>query len=147
MIKGFVWLKKRSLITHHLIFVIHYSSLKIPKLLTLHPFGTITQLVITQNFQQFVSPITVTWCSFYLFFFLQPPMPKLTELSVKKKNQWKGKEKKEDEETKLTEPSEKKKKKKKKRVKSCGWLWPWDPVCSFNYVNVIENRVMETENI
>ena len=83
MIKGFVWLKKRSLITHHLIFVIHYSSLKIPKLLTLHPFGTITQLVITQNFQLFVSPITVTWCSFYLFFFLQPPMPKLTEPSEK----------------------------------------------------------------
>ena len=98
MIKGFVWLKKRSLITHHLIFVIHYSSLKIPQLLTLHPFGTITQLVITQNFHLFVSPITVTWCSFYLFFFLQPPMPKLTELNVKKKK---------------TNEREKKKKKKK----------------------------------
>ena len=111
MIKGFVWLKKRSLITHHLIFVIHYSSLKIPKLLTLHPFGTITQLVITQNFQLFVSPITVTWCSFYLFFFLQPPMPKLTELSVKKKNQWKGKEKKK----KKKKPPSVKGKRKKRR--------------------------------
>ena len=55
---------------------------------------------------------------------------------------WKEKEKKEDEETKLTEPSEE-----KKEGQSCNWLWPWDPVCSFNYENAIENRVMETENI
>ena len=55
---------------------------------------------------------------------------------------WKEKEKKEDEETKLTEPSEEK----KKKVKSCGWLWSWDPVCNFNYRNVIENIIMETES-
>ena len=49
-------------------------------------FGTITQLVITQIFQLFVGPTPVTWCSFYfLSFFLQPLVPKLTEPSDKKK--------------------------------------------------------------
>ena len=49
-------------------------------------FGTITQLVITQIFQLFVGPTPVTWCSFYfLSFFLQPLVPKLTEPSEKKK--------------------------------------------------------------
>ena len=45
----------------------------------------------------------------------------------------KGKrKKKEDEETARTEPS--------------GWVWQWDQVCDVIYGNVIENRVMETEN-
>ena len=54
---------------------------------------------------------------------------------------WKEKEE-EDEETKLTEPSEGKKKK-EEWVKSCDWWVPW---CMFNYENVIENKVIETEN-
>ena len=64
----------------------------------------------------------------------------------------KGKRKKEDEETARTEPNEERKKKEKKRkekkerVKSCGWVWQWDPVYDVIYENAIENRVMETEN-
>ena len=45
---------------------------------------------------------------------------------------WKEKGKKEDEETKLIEPSEE-----KKGSKVAAELWPWDPVCSFNYRNAI----------
>ena len=64
---GFFFL---SLITLHLIFITHHSSLKILQLSTPSLFGTITQLVITQNFQLFVGSILVTWCSFYFFSFL-----------------------------------------------------------------------------
>ena len=47
---------------------------------------------------------------------------------------WKEKEKKEDEETHAP------------KVKSCGWVWQWVPLCSVIYGNAIENRVMKTEN-
>ena len=62
---GLVWLKK--MVTHHSSLITQFSSLvtdhlsfKIPQLPTPHPFGTITQIVITQNFQLFVGPILVT---------------------------------------------------------------------------------------
>ena len=56
-----------SLITLHSIFVTYHSSLKISHYSTLSVFDTITQLIITQNFQLFVDLILVTWYSFYLF--------------------------------------------------------------------------------
>ena len=117
---GLVWIFFLSLITHHSIFITHHSSLKIPQLPTQSMFGTITQLVITQNFQLFVGPTPVTWCSFYfLSFFLQPLVPKLTEPSEKKKNpetqtQWKKKKKKK--KTQKPKPSERRRRKKKKKT-------------------------------
>ena len=42
--------------------------------------------------------------------------------------------------------NKRKKRKKEERVKSCGWVWQWDPVYDVIYENAIENRVMETEN-
>ena len=140
------------LITHH---VKHPTS-----------FGTITYLSSLNIFQLFVGHIPVTWCNFYFFFSFNPQYPNSSNLVKKKKPrnhmQWKkkkkkpssvkGKRKKEDEETACIEPSEERKKKrkekkrKKERVKSCGWVWQWDPVYDVIYENAIENRVMETEN-
>ena len=44
---------------------------------------------------------------------------------------------------KITEPKERE----SERSKVAANLWPWDPVCCFNYENVIENWVMVVENI
>ena len=107
-----------SLITSHSIFTTHHSSLKIPQLPTQSMFGTITQLVITQIFQLFVGPTPITWWSFYfLSFFLQPLVPKLTEpIDKKKKKPRNSNPMKEEEEKKKTQkpkPSERRRKKKK----------------------------------
>ena len=73
-------LKKWSLITQFLSPITHHSSLKTP-----HPVWHHHSLVITQYFSTICGPHTCTLCSFYfLFFFLQPPVPKLTEPSEKK---------------------------------------------------------------
>ena len=144
---GFFFFFFLSLITPRSIFITHHSSLKIPQLPTPHPFGTITQLVITQIFQMFVGPIPVTWCSFYIFLFfcfLQPPIPKLTEPRGKKKKnletqthrtQWKKKKKKKKMKKTKPDPTWKGKEEKKKeeeeeepklpkpsgKKKSCDW--------------------------
>ena len=60
----------------HSSLIIYHSSLKMP--ITLHEVCLASSLNI---FQLFVCPITVIWCSFYSFFFFQPPLPKLIELS------------------------------------------------------------------
>ena len=92
-----------SLITHHL---------KYPN--SLHEVCLAPSLVITQNFQLFVGPIPVTWCSFYsFFFFLQPPIPKLIEPSEKKKNQ----------KPKLTEPSERRRRRRRRKKKKSPKTW------------------------
>ena len=64
----------------HSSLIIYHSSLKMP--ITLHEVCLASSLNI---FQLFVGSITVIWCSFYSFFFFQPPLPKLIELSEKKK--------------------------------------------------------------
>ena len=129
-----------SLITSHSIFVTHQSSLKIPHHSTQSVFGTIIQLIITQNFQLFVGPIPVTWYNFYFF-----PSTPSTQIHW---TQWKKKKEKEKKEKELSEyqkyyvmKNKKKRKndlknngeerkKEKKRVKSCGWPWLVGPfVC------------------
>ena len=84
---------KLLLITPHSIFFTHHSSLKLPQFPKPHPFGTYFQLLITQCFLLFVGPIPehlvkyflmfmLFSASYFLFiylFFLQPPIPKLTE--------------------------------------------------------------------
>ena len=136
-----------SLITSHSVFVTHQSSLKIPHHSTQSVFGTIIQLIITQNFQLFVGPIPVTWYSFYFYFLFFPSTPS-TQIHW---TQWKKKKEKEKKEKELSEyqkyyvmKNQKKKKKKrkndlknngeerkkKKRVKSCSWPWLVGPsVC------------------
>ena len=59
---------------------------------------------------------------------------------------WKEKEKKKKKKKKMKKPNSPNQMKKKKWSKFVAGLWLWDPVCSFNYENAIENRVMKTEN-
>ena len=93
------------MVTHHSVFITHH--LKHPT-----PFGTITHLSSLNIFQLFVGPIPVPCATFtfFLSFFLQPLVPKLTESSEKK---IKIKIK-----TKLTKPRKKRKKKKKEELKT-----------------------------
>ena len=92
---GLVWLKKK--VTHHSVFITHHSSLSFhhSSLIThhlKHPtlFGTITHLSSLNIFQLFVGPIHVPCAAFTLFiiFFLQLPVPKLTELVKKKEGRF-----------------------------------------------------------
>ena len=108
---GLVWFKK--MVTHHSVFITHHSSLITHHLK--HPtlFGTITHLSSLNIFQLFVGPIHVPCAAFTLFFFfLQLPVPKLTELVKKKKEK---KKKKEDLKTESVKKKEEKKKKEKKK--------------------------------
>ena len=98
------------MVTHHSVFITHHSSLSFHHLKHLTLFGTITHLSSLNIFQLFVGPIHVPCAAFTLFiFFLQLPVPKLTELVKKKK------EKKKKKEDLKTESVKKKRKKKEKR--------------------------------
>ena len=75
------------------------------------------------------------------------PVKKKTPTQWKKKKKsvkGKRKKKRDDEETKLIEPSEEKKK--RKEGQKLRLTLTVGPICSFNYENAIENRVMEIEN-
>ena len=116
-------------------------------------------------FTLFVNPIFVTQCNFFFFF----PVPKNQTRKEKKKKetqitrtQWKKEKKKEDTWDRTQEKKGKKKKRKKedtwdrtkekKENKKVDWskgaaeLWLVGFPCVFNYKNVIELWVMETEN-
>ena len=118
-------------ITHHLSLsfhrsslITHYSSLKTP-----HPVWHYHSFVITQYFSTICGPHSCTLCSFYfiyLFFFLQLPVPKLSENRISEKKRKKRrrrnpetrKKKKKKEEGRrnpATRKKETKRKKKKKR--------------------------------
>ena len=132
-----------SLITHH-------SSLKIPYL-----FGTITHLSSLNIFHIIYGPQTCH--SVQLFFFSVPR--NLNPVKVKREKK---------KETQITEPVKKKEKEKEEegrtlntqdqtrrrkgiKRKKVDWskgaakLWLVDPLRVFNYKNVIELWVMETE--
>ena len=86
------------MVTRHSVFITHHLKYLIP-------FGTITHLSSLNIFQLFVGPIPVSCAAFTFFFFLQPPVPKLTEPSEKKKKK----------KTQKHEPSERRREKKKGR--------------------------------
>ena len=72
---------------------------------------------------------------------------------MKRKGKKRGKEEEEEEEENSREvcprPNVKDKKRKGKEDNVCGReqkVWLWDSQCVYNYENVIENKVMETEN-
>ena len=103
---GLVWFKKNghsSLSFHHPSLITQFSLLITHHLKHLTPFGTITHLSSLNIFQLFVGPIPVP-CAAFTFFFLQPPVPKLTESNEKKNKKIK---------TKLIEPRKKEEKKRK----------------------------------
>ena len=93
---GLVWFKK--MVTHHSVFITHHF--KHPT-----PFGTLTHLSSLNISQLFVGPIPVSYVAFTFFFFLKPPIPKLTKPNEKKKERKELK----------TEPVKKKKKKRRRR--------------------------------
>ena len=114
-------------ITHHSSLNFRHSSLKTP-----HPFGTITHLSSLNIFQLFVGLIPVTLYSFYfLSFFLQPPVPKLTKPSKKKKRI---------QPTKTIEKKEKWRRKKKKWSKVAT-----DPHSGSLYVCLITKILLKTK--
>ena len=64
----FSFFERLPLFTQFLLLITRHLSLKIPHHSIQSMFGTITQLIINQNFQLFVGPIPVTWCIFYFSF-------------------------------------------------------------------------------
>ena len=93
--KGSLITQFSSLITQFSSLIAHHSSLKTP-----HPVWHHHSFVITQYFSTICGFHTCTLCIFYfiyLLFFLQLPVPKLTELVKKKKKKKKRKKKKKNE--------------------------------------------------
>ena len=118
LFRGCLVFKKPSLITPHSI--THHLSLKIPQLLK------VACLAFVSNFDNsFCGTHGLTWYSFYFLFlffsfFLQPPIPKLTEPSEKEwgKKKKKKKKKKKNRETKPRSNVKEKKKEEKKKKKT-----------------------------
>ena len=129
---------------HHSIFITHHSLLNFS-----HPFDIITQFPSLNIFHTICGPILV---SQYIFFFL---VPKLTEANIIKKktpelktnrpNQWKKKKKKKERKKERKNRTANLKKKSQSDQKLRLVLFA-GPSCVFNYKNVIELWIMETEN-
>ena len=90
--RDYLVFKKPSFITH-LIFIIHHSinnhlSLKKSQFSKVACWALVSNFDNSKNFT-FCETYKLTWCSFYFLFlfffsfFLQPPTPKLTEISEK----------------------------------------------------------------
>ena len=92
-------------------------------------------------FTLFVDPISVTRCSFFLFFLPVPRNPKKKKTEPRWRKERK-KEKKKQEDPRETKPRWEKKKK-VDWSKGAAELWLVGPSCMFNYKNIIELWVTE----
>ena len=142
LFRGCLVFKKPSLITPHSI--THHLSLKIPQLLK------VACLAFVSNFDNsFCGTHGLTWYSFYFLFlffsfFLQPPIPKLTEPSEKEWGKKKKKKKNKKKKNRETKPRSnvKEKKKRRRRRRRPDRIWLLSDCGSLKYVYIYQNAII-----
>ena len=143
LFRGCLVFKKPSLITPHSI--THHLSLKMPQLLK------VACLAFVSNFDNsFCGTHGLTWYSFYFLFlffsfFLQPPIPKLTEPSEKewgKKKRRRRRRRRRRIEKPSPDPTWKKKKKRRRRRRRPDRIWLLSDCGSLKYVYIYQNAII-----